>query len=141
MTWILSRSTSSCVLVRDCAGTPPESPTKSSTLRPPIMLFVSFRYCVRARSMSMPPEASGPVFTVISPRRMGAPCAQAGMALAAAVAPVAWMKRLRVNGMALLLLQFLEQLIVGDDPAEAARDVLQPEDVQVIAVHAGYAIG
>src|SRR4051812_31710 len=141
MMWIFSRSTSSWILVRVCAGVPPPSATKSSTLRPAIMLFFSCRYCCSARSMSMPPEASGPVFTVISPRRIGPCCANEGSALAAATAPLAWTKRLRVNRMALLLLQFFEKLFVGDDPAQAARDVLQSEHVQIVAVHARDTIG
>src|SRR3954462_6622964 len=141
MMWILSRSTSSWILVRVWAGVPPPSATKSSTLRPAIVLFFSCRYCCSARSMSMPPEASGPVLTVIRPSRIGPSWARDGSALAAATAPVAWTKRLRVNRMGLFLLQFFEKLLVGDHPAEAARDVLQAEDVQVVAVHARHAIG
>src|ERR1043166_4886439 len=141
MTWILSRSTSSWILVRACAGTPPESATTSSTLRPAMVWFFSFRYCSSARSMSMPPEASGPVFTVTRPTRIGPACARTGSAAAAAVAPVAWMNRLRVNGMAGLLLQFFEKLLVRDHPSEAAGHVLQPEHVQIVAVHARDAIG
>src|SRR3954468_10405951 len=141
MIWMRSRSTSSCTLVRACAGTPPLSPTSSSTLRPASVLLRSFKYCTSARSMSMPPEASGPVLTVIRPRRIGPCWARDGSALAAATAPVAWTKRLRVNRMGLFLLQFFEKLLVGDHPAEAARDVLQAEDVQVVAVHARHAIG
>src|SRR5438105_4723403 len=135
-----SRSTSSWILVRVCAGTPPLSATKSSTLRPASVSLRSFRYCTSARSISMPPEASGPVFTVIRPRRSGSPCAAAGSAAAAAAAPVAWMNRLRVKRM-LFLRQFFEKLLVGDHPAEAARDVLESQDVQVVAVHAGDAVG
>src|SRR2546422_4714842 len=41
----------------------------------------------------------------------------------------------------MLLLQFLKELLVGQDPAEAARDVLQPQHVQVVAVHARHAVG
>src|SRR6185503_19735432 len=140
MTWMRSRSTSSWVLVRDCAGTPPESPTKSSTLRPPIAPLCSFRYCTSARSMSIPPEASGPVFTVIRPTRIGPAWAFTPRDSPREETPAAWMKRLRVNRMACLL-QFLEELLVGDYPAEAAGDVLQAEHVQVVAVHAGDAIG
>src|SRR5438874_11290702 len=140
MRWMWSRSTISWILVRVCAGTPPESATISSTLRPASVLLRSFRYCVSARSMSMPPEASGPVFTVIRPRRIGPASARTGSALAAAAAPEAWMKRLRVNGMTCLLLQFFEQLLVGDHPAQAAGHVLQPEHMQVVAIHAGDAI-
>src|SRR5256885_2333569 len=105
MIWILSRSTSSWSLVRDWAGTPPESPTKSSTLRPAMVALCSLRYCPSARSMSIPPEASGPVFTVIRPRRMGPLCActHAGSAEALNPAPAAWMNRLRLNVMVLLL--------------------------------------
>src|SRR5438045_1779119 len=107
MIWILSRSTSSWSLVRDWAGTPPESPTKSSTLRPAMVALCSLRYCTSARSMSMPPEASGPVFTVIRPRRMGPLCARAtaGNPSAEALkpAPAAWMNLLRLNVMVLLL--------------------------------------
>src|ERR1043165_1489555 len=141
MSWMWSRSTSSWVLVRDCAGTPPESPTKSSTLRPASVLFFSFRYCTSARSMSMPPEASGPVFTVIRPSRIGPACAfpRRGMVVKAE-APVAWMKRLRLKRM-FLLLQFFEELPIRDDPAEAARNVLQPQHVKIVAVHAGDAVG
>src|SRR5881394_2527960 len=136
-----SRSTNSCVLVRDCAGTPPESPTNRSTLRSARVLFFSLRYCTSARSMSMPPEASGPVFTVISPSRRGAACALPTKGIAVrAVAPVAWMKRLRLRLM-LRLLQFFEELPVRHQPAEAARDVLQSQHVEVVAVHAGDAVG
>src|SRR2546421_1844707 len=139
MTWILSRSTSSWILVRVCAGTPPPSATISSILRCASVLFRSCRYCVSARSMSMPPEASGPVLTVTRPTRIGPACANDGIVAAAAAAPVACMNRLRVNCMARLL-QLFEQLLVGDHPAQAARHVLQPEHVQVVAVHAGDAI-
>src|SRR4051812_736514 len=135
-----SRSTSSWILVRVCAGTPPPSATRSSTLRPASVSLRSFRYCVSARSMSMPPEASGPVFTVTSPRRIASACAAAGNAAAVAAAPAAWMNRLRVNDMRGLL-EFFEKLLVGDHPAEAARHVLQPEDMQVVAIHAGDAVG
>src|SRR5882672_11468686 len=107
MIWILSRSTSSWSLVRDCAGTPPESPTKSSTFLPAMVLLRSLRYCTSARSMSIPPEASGPVFTVMRPRRIGPLCARttAGKPSAEALmpAPAAWMNRLRLNVMVLLL--------------------------------------
>src|SRR5438105_13925449 len=140
MTWILSRSTSSCVLVRDGAGTPPLSPTSSSTLRPAIVELRSFRYWASARSMSMPPEASGPVFTVIRPRRIGPACARAGRLAPSEARAIAWTKRLRVNCMTCLLLQFFEQLLIGDHPAKAARHVLQPEHVEVVAVHAGDAV-
>src|SRR4029077_10675940 len=139
MRWMWSRSTISWILVRVCAGTPPESATISSTLRPASGLLRSFRYCVSARSMSMPPEARGPVLTVIRPRRIGPAWARTESAVAAAAAPVAFMKRLRVNDMALLL-QFFEKLFVGDHPAHAARYVLQAEHMQVVAVHAGHAI-
>src|SRR5678815_12241 len=139
MTWMWSRSTSSWVLVRDCAGTPPESPTNNSTLRPASVLFLSFRYCTSARSMSMPPDASGPVLTVMRPRRMGPPCAHAGNAPLSERAPLAWMKRLRLRLM-LRLLQFFEELLVRDHKAEAARDVLQPQHVKIVAVHAGDAV-
>ena len=51
--------------------------------------------------MSIPPEASGPVFTVIRPRRMGPLCARtsAGKPSAEALkpAPAACMNRLRLN--------------------------------------------
>src|SRR6267154_2581038 len=55
--------------------------------------------------MSMPPEASGPVFTVIRPTRIGALCPRttAGKPSAEAPSPAAWMKRLRVNAMGSLL--------------------------------------
>src|SRR5256885_17103229 len=55
--------------------------------------------------MSIPPEASGPVFTVIRPRRMGLPWARTndGSAEALNPAPAAWMNRLRLNVMVLLL--------------------------------------
>src|SRR5712691_7867945 len=139
MTWIRSRSTSSWILVRACAGTPPLSPTKSSTLRPASVLLRSFRYCTRARSMSMPPEASGPVFTVMRPRRIGAACAFTGKAVPSETAPAAWTNRLRLKLMSFLL-DLLEKLLVGDRPAQAARDVLQPEDVQVVTVHARDAV-
>src|ERR1043166_2130246 len=140
MTWILSRSTSSWILVRACAGTPPESATISSTLRPAMVFPRSFRYCTSARSMSMPPEASGPVFTVTRPTRIGPACARAGSAAAAAAAPLAWMKRLRVKLMRRLL-QLFQKLFVADDPAQAARHVLQAEHVQVVAIHARHAVG
>ena len=103
MTWILSRSTSSWILVRACAGTPPESATISSTLRSAMALLRSLRYWTSARSMSMPPEARGPVFTVTRPTRIGPACARSGSAAAAAVAPLAWMKRLRLKLMRRLL--------------------------------------
>src|SRR6267143_2378510 len=55
--------------------------------------------------MSMPPEASGPVFTVIRPTRIGPLCPRttAGKPSAEAPSPAAWMKRLRVNAMVSLL--------------------------------------
>src|SRR5258706_32856 len=55
--------------------------------------------------MSMPPEASGPVFTVIRPTRIGPLCPRttAGKLSAEAPNPAAWMKRLRVNAMVSLL--------------------------------------
>src|SRR5258706_9301688 len=55
--------------------------------------------------MSMPPEASGPVFTVIRPTRIGPLCPRtaAGKPSAEAPSPAAWMKRLRVNVMGSLL--------------------------------------
>src|SRR3954463_11024098 len=140
MTWMRSRSTSSCTLVRACAGTPPESPTNSSTLRPASVLLRSFRYCVSARSMSMPPEASGPVFTVIRPRRIGLDWPKLIRGKASA-APVAWMRRLRLSFMRFALLDLVEELLIGNHPAEAARDVLQPQLMQVIAVHARDAVG
>src|SRR6266849_5197835 len=51
--------------------------------------------------MSMPPEASGPVFTVMSPTRIGPLCPRtmAGKPSADAPSPAACMKRLRVNAM------------------------------------------
>jgi len=56
-----------------------------------------------ARSMSMPPEASGPVFTVSSPSRIGSAWARAGVDAASAEtpmpAPAAWMNFLRVSAM------------------------------------------
>src|SRR4051812_3780131 len=140
MIWILSRSTSSCSLVRDCAGTPPESPTTRSILRPAIAPPCSFRYCSSARSMSMPPEASGPVLTVIRPRRIGALCALAGNTLRSGTAPAAWTNRLRLKLMSLLL-QLVEELRVGHHPAQAALHVLQAELMQIVAVHARDAIG
>src|SRR6266851_2205711 len=73
MTWILSRSTSSWILVRACAGTPP--------------------------------EASGPVLTVMRPTRTAPLCPRtmAGKPSAEAPSPAAWMKRLRVSAMGSLL--------------------------------------
>src|SRR3979490_2239810 len=55
--------------------------------------------------MSMPPEASGPVFTVIRPTRIGPLCPRttAEKPSAEAPSPAAWMKRLRVNAMVSLL--------------------------------------
>src|SRR5260221_11050833 len=55
--------------------------------------------------MSMPPEARGPVFTVIRPTRIGPLCPRttAGKLSAEAPNPAAWMKRLRVNAMVSLL--------------------------------------
>src|SRR5712691_7550961 len=105
MTWMRSRSTNSWILVRACAGTPPLSPTKSSTLRPAIVLLRSLRYWTSARSMSIPPEASGPVFTVIRPTRIGPVCPVTivGKRSADAPSPAACMKRLRVNAMESLL--------------------------------------
>src|SRR5258706_6036583 len=53
--------------------------------------------------MSIPPDASGPVFTVMRPRRMGPLCAReiSGNPSAEALkpAPAAWMNRLRLNVM------------------------------------------
>src|SRR6267378_2744804 len=144
MRWILSRSTSSWIFVRVWAGTPPPSALKSSTLRPASVLLRSFRYMTSARSMSMPPEASGPVFTVMRPMRRFPLCDKAFLekASAAAAAAPAWTKRLRLSCMcALLLSDLVEELLVGDDPSQAARDVLQPQDVQIVAVHARDAIG
>src|SRR5207249_4542696 len=140
MTWMRSLSTSSWILVRAWAGTPPLSPTNSSILRPASVLLRSFRYCTSARSMSMPPEASGPVFTVIRPRRIGAPCALPTKGTPRAERPVACMNRLRLKLMSFLL-DLGEELLVRDHPAEAARNVLQPEDMQVVAVHARDAVG
>src|SRR4051812_4316584 len=98
-----SRSTSSCILVRACAGTPPVSATVSVTLRPPMVEFFSLRKMVRPRSMSMPPDASAPVLMVKRPRRIGSDCERtmAGKpsCAAPAAAPAAWMKRLRSNVM------------------------------------------
>src|SRR5438067_2871003 len=58
---------------------------------------------VRPRSMSMPPEASAPVFTVRSPSRIGSPCARtmAGKprGAAPAAAPAALRNFLRLNVM------------------------------------------
>src|SRR5258706_3339460 len=55
--------------------------------------------------MPMPPEARGPVFTVIRPTRIGPLCPRttAGKLSAEAPNPAAWMKRLRVNAMVSLL--------------------------------------
>src|SRR5439155_3082031 len=103
ITWILSRSTNSWVLVRDCAGTPPLSPTKSSPLRPASVLLCSRMNCTSARSMSLPPDASGPVLTVIRPMRMDPLCARpiGGKPSAEAPRPMpaAWMILLRVKAM------------------------------------------
>src|SRR6266849_2867227 len=51
--------------------------------------------------MSMPPDASGPVFTVMRPTRIGPLCPRtmAGKPSAEAPSPAACMKRLRVNAM------------------------------------------
>src|SRR5919204_479943 len=58
---------------------------------------------VRPRSMSMPPEASAPVFTVSRPRRIGSACARtiAGKPSCAAPAAAAadWMNFLRLKVM------------------------------------------
>ena len=43
----------------------------SSTFRPAIILLCSASHCLRPISISIPPEARGPVFTVRSPRRIG----------------------------------------------------------------------
>src|SRR5690242_6214668 len=57
--------------------------------------------------MSMPPEASGPVFTVMRPRRIGPLCERTTAGKPSAEAPIpapaAWMNRLRLNFMVLLL--------------------------------------
>src|SRR4051812_38855191 len=85
----LFSSTSSCVLALAVAGTPPVSATISWILRPASVLPRSARYICMARSMSMPPEASGPVFTVSRPMRTGSACAWAtpgSVTLAAAAA-------------------------------------------------------
>src|SRR5262249_49143692 len=141
MTWILSRSTSSWILVRACAGTPPESATISSTLRPASVSLCSFRYCTSARSISIPPEASGPVFTVTRPTRIGFPWEKLGSETTEAAAPAAWMKRLRLNLMLAPLVDLVKELLIGDPTAEAARDVLQSQHVEIVAVHARHAIG
>src|ERR1044071_2490458 len=141
MTWILSRSTSSWILVRAWAGTPPESATISSILRPASVSLRSFRYCTSARSMSIPPEASGPVLTVTRPTRTGPVWLFTGKDVAASAAPAAWTKRLRLNLMRFPLVDLVEELLIGDDPAEAARDVLQAQDVEILAVHACDAVG
>src|SRR5689334_13361727 len=98
------RSTSSCILVLACAGTPPESATESSTLRPPSVYLCSSRKIVRPRSMSMPPEASAPVLIVSRPMRIGSPwpltIAGKPNAEPAAVALTALRKRLRLMDIA-----------------------------------------
>src|SRR6266853_2950500 len=55
--------------------------------------------------MSIPPEASGPVLTVMRPTRIGPLCPRtmAGKPSAEAPSPAACMKRLRVNAMESLL--------------------------------------
>src|SRR6185369_864054 len=141
MTWILSRSTSSWILVRACAGTPPESATISSILRPASESLCSFRYCTRARSMSIPPEASGPVLTVTRPTRIGPVWLFTGKDVAASAAPAACTKRLRLNVMRFPLVDLVEELLIGDHPAEAARDVLQAQHVEILSVHASDAVG
>src|SRR3954464_7398962 len=92
--------------------------------------------------MSMPPEASGPVFTVIRPKRIGPDWANPmfGRTSEVATAPPACTNRLRLKLMSLLL-NLREELLIGDYPAQAARDVLQAERVKVVAVHARHAVG
>src|SRR3954462_9725710 len=90
--------------------------------------------------MSMPPEAIGPVLTVIRPRRSGAPWARTGKAALRERAPAPSINLLRLKFMPRLL-QFFEELLVRHHPAEAARNVLQPQQVKIVAVHAGDAIG
>src|SRR6267154_4640658 len=68
-----------------------------------------------ARSMSMPPEASGPVLTVMRPMRIGPLCPRtmAGKPSAEAPSPAAWMKRLRVNAMGSLLCRDSVSRVLG----------------------------
>src|SRR5712691_936388 len=80
------RSTSSCVLVRACAGLPPVSAVESSTGRPASMLLRSLKNTVRPCSIWMPPEASGPVLMVRNPTRIGPACAGAAGTLSTCVA-------------------------------------------------------
>src|SRR5712691_3653851 len=81
-----SRSTSSWVLVRACAGLPAVSAVESSTGRPASMLLRSLKNTVRPCSIWMPPEASGPVLMVRNPTRIGAACAGAAGTLSTCVA-------------------------------------------------------
>src|SRR5438552_4106039 len=78
MTSTLSRSTSSCALVLAPAGLPPVSAETNSTLRPPIVKFLSLRNVSVPCSIWMPPWASGPVFTVSRPSLNGVACARGG---------------------------------------------------------------
>src|SRR5712671_3750470 len=107
MTLTLSRSISSWALVLAPAGLPPVSAETSSTLRPPRLLFFSFRKTAMPCSIWIPPWASGPVLTVSKPILNAAPCAIAGMPMAAAAVPAAVparnLRRLKVIDMAVLL--------------------------------------
>src|SRR5215475_1668069 len=97
-----SRSTSSCVLVRACAGLPAVSAVESSTGRPASMLLRSLKNTVRPCSIWMPPEASGPVLMVRKPTRIGPACAGAAgtfracVATPAASAPLMTVRRFSV---------------------------------------------
>src|SRR5260221_3868436 len=96
----LSRSTSSCVLVRACAGLPAVSAVCSSTGRPASVLLRSLKKTVRPCSICSPPEASGPVLMVRKPTRSGAACPTAAGTLStcdatpAASAPLTTVRRL-----------------------------------------------
>src|SRR5262245_57663513 len=81
-----NRSTSSCVLVRACAGLPAVSAVCSSTGRPASVLLRSLKNTVRPCSICRPPEASGPVLMVRKPTRMGPACAGAAGTLSTCVA-------------------------------------------------------
>src|SRR5215470_13690945 len=121
-----SRSTSSWVLVRACAGLPAVSAVCSSTGRPASVLLRSLKKTVRPCSIWMPPEASGPVLMVRNPTRIGPACAGAAgtlstcVATPAASAPLMTLRRL--TGMSFLPLVLVgARFLPSEEPALRLR--------------------